>query len=178
MHGMANLPLTIVVAVARNGVIGDKNRLIWRLKSDLQRFKALTLGKPVIMGSKTYLSIGKPLPGRANIILTRDRAFAAAGVHVVHDRAEALAVAQQQAADLGADEIIIGGGAELYRMFLNDASVAHVTEVDAAPEGDTYFPWPLGPEWQERLRETHTAGPNDEFGFSFIEFLRQRDKTP
>jgi dihydrofolate reductase len=174
---MSSFPLTLVVAVARNGVIGDGNRLIWRQRSDLKRFKALTLGKPIIMGRKTFLSIGKPLPGRSNIILTRDRDFSAGGVFTVHNPDEALAFASDECRRLGADEIIIGGGAEIYALFMARCDKAYVTEVDCAPQGDAHFPWPLPSAWQKVASEAHAPGEGDEFAYRFIDFARLRDKA-
>ena len=108
-------PLAIVAAVAENGVIGRDNKLIWRLRSDLRRFRDLTWGKPMIMGRKTFDSIGKPLPGRRTVVVTRDRGFAADGVDAAHGWPEALARAEELADELGATEIAVVGGAEIYR---------------------------------------------------------------
>src|SRR3712207_641165 len=106
-------PLAIVVALADNGVIGRDNKLIWRLKTDLRRFRDLTVGKPMIIGRKTHESIGRPLPGRETIVLTRDKSFAAEGVHVAHGWDEAIVLAERPADNNGAAEIAIGGGAEI-----------------------------------------------------------------
>ena len=112
------LPLVIVVAVAENGVIGKDNGLSWRMPSDLKRFRRITMGKPLIMGRKTFQSIGRPLPGREIVVVTRDGAFRAEGVHVVHSPREAVVKAQELAAKMGADEIIIAGGAAIYAALL------------------------------------------------------------
>jgi dihydrofolate reductase len=165
------VPLVAVVAVARNGIIGGENRLLWRLRNDLRRFKALTIGKPLIMGRKTFLSIGKPLPGRHNIIVTRDPDFTADGVEIVHSLAEALSAGQRAAKTSGADEVIIGGGSEIYRALLPACSRAHVTLVDCAPEGDAVFPWPMPFPWRETARETHEADAENEHKYAFITFI-------
>ena len=133
-HGPSTLPhaallkepmdpsLILVVAAANNGVIGGDNRLLWRLKTDLRRFRDLTWGKPMIMGRKTFESIGKPLPGRETIVLTRDRAFALEGIRVAHSWDEAVAQATESAARMGATEIAVVGGAEIYRLALPQCS--------------------------------------------------------
>lgn len=126
--------LSIVAALARNRVIGTDNRLPWHLPDDLRRFKALTLGHPVVMGRKTYASIGRPLPGRTNIVVTRDRDYAAAGCIVVHTLAAALD------ASTGTDEIFIIGGAEIYALALPRTDRLHLTEIDADFPGDALFP--------------------------------------
>jgi dihydrofolate reductase len=163
---MADPRITLVAAVARNGVIGRDNGLIWRLRSDLQRFKALTLGKPVLMGRKTFDSIGRPLPGRRILVLTRDPAFAAPGVEVVHDWASAVAAAEP------AGELMVAGGAEIYRLALPQADRIHLTEVALAPEGDTVFPPLDRTAFRETLREAHPAGEHDACAFSFVDLER------
>ena len=134
------LPLILVVAVAENGVIGRDNQLLWRLKTDLGRFRDLTMGKPMIMGRKTFQSIGKPLPGRETIVLTRDAGFAAEGVHVVHSWEEAVAKGAELATRMGADSVAVAGGAEIYALALPHVQSIFLTEVQAAPEGDAVFP--------------------------------------
>lgn len=126
--------ISIIVAIAENGVIGRDNGLPWRLSTDLKRFKAITMGKPVVMGRKTYQSIGKPLPGRVNIVVSRDPAFAAEGVVVVRSLDEAFARAGDAA------EICVIGGGEIYRQALPLADRLYVTEVKAPIDGDTTFP--------------------------------------
>lgn len=165
---MALPRITIIAAVARNGVIGRDNSLIWRLRSDLQRFKALTLGKPVLMGRKTFDSIGRPLPGRRILVLTRDTAFAVPGVESVHDWTQALAAAEE------AGELMVAGGAEIYRLALPQADRIHLTEVDLAPEGDTVFPNFDRAAFRETLREAHPAGEHDACAFSFVDLERIR----
>jgi dihydrofolate reductase len=167
------MSIAIVVAVARNGVIGADNRLLWRLKTDLQHFRRLTIGKPVVMGRKTFESIGRPLPGRDNIVVTRDRAFAAEGILVVHTLEEALALGRKCADARGAPDVMVAGGGEIYRQALPLADRLHVTEVDLAPEGDTLFPAINTTLWRETARETHQKGPDDEAAFAFVDYLRR-----
>lgn len=154
--------IAFVVAVARNGVIGVKGDLPWRISSDLKRFKQITIGKPVIMGRKTWESLPKrPLPGRLNIVITRHRDYPAPGATVVAGVDEALSAARQ--AD--AEEICVIGGSEIFRQFLPMANRLYLTEIDLAPEGDAVFP-PLDfTEWQETARETHARAEGDDAGF-------------
>jgi dihydrofolate reductase len=160
------------VAVADNGVIGQGNAMPWRLKSDLQRFKRLTLNKPVIMGRKTYQSIGRPLPGRTNIVVTRDPVFAAAGVVVATSFEAAEQVARGDALRRFATEIAVIGGAEVFAHWLPGAARLELTEVHAQPEGDTRFP-PIDPDqWQEVARERHAAGAQDSADFSYVTYRR------
>ncbi len=167
------VPVVMVVAAADNGVIGRDNGLIWRLKSDLRHFRALTLGRPLIMGRRTFASIGKPLPGRQTIVLTRDRAFAADGVLVAHDLPEALALARAFVVRAGADSIVIGGGAQVYREAMALADLLHVTWVHAMPDGDAVFERPSPAEFREVSRREHPAGPDDEHAFSFTQYARR-----
>ena len=132
--------LTLVVAVADNGVIGAKGGLPWHLSSDLKRFKADTIGKPVIMGRKTFLSIGKPLPGRDNIVITRDNDFKADGIFVAKSVEEALEFASRAAATRGASDIAVIGGGEIYNQLFERADRIILTHVMASPHGDTWFP--------------------------------------
>lgn len=167
-------PLVFVVAVARNGVIGGDNRLLWRLKGDMRHFKALTMGRPMIMGRKTFQSIGRPLPGRETIVVTRDRAFAAEGAIVAHDVEEAIAAAETAAARLGAAEIAVVGGGEIYAALLGRAARVELTEVELSPEGDARFPALDPAEWREVGREPHRADPaaGDEADYAFVTYDR------
>jgi dihydrofolate reductase len=158
--------ITIIAAVARNGIIGRDNDLIWRLRSDLRRFKALTMGKPLLMGRKTFASIGRPLPGRRTIVLTRDPGFAVPEVAVAHDWAGALAAAE------GAEELMVAGGGEIYALALPHAARIHLTEVDLAPEGDTAFPPFDRSRYHETHREAHPPGEHDACAFSFVDLER------
>ena len=132
--------IALVVAVARNGVIGRDGGLAWRISDDLKWFKTVTMGKPVIMGRKTWESIGRPLPGRVNIVVSRDRAYTAPGAIVDSLLDAALDAGKQAACENNVDEICIIGGGEIYRALLPRADRIYLTEVDAAPEGDAFFP--------------------------------------
>ena len=166
------VPLVIVAAVARNGVIGGNNRLLWKLRSDMHHFRAITMGKPMIMGRRTWDSIGRPLPGRETIVVTRDPAFAAPGAHVAHDPQAAIALGQELAERLKAPEIMVAGGGELYSLLLDQCAALHMTEVDLAPEGDAFFPAIDPHRWREAGRVAHDPGPGDEAGFSFVDYVR------
>jgi len=159
--------LELVVAAARNGVIGRDNGLPWRLPADLAHFKRVTLGHPILMGRRTWDSIGRPLPGRQNIVLTRDPSFRAAGASVVHSLAEARAAAGD------ADRLMVIGGAEIYRACLAEADVLHLTEVDAQIEGDARFPEWRREDWQEVSREAHPADERHAYGYSFVTLKRR-----
>lgn len=159
--------VSLVAAVARNGVIGRDNGLAWHLSSDLKRFKALTMGKPMLMGRRTWDSIGRPLPGRRTLVLTRDRGFSADGAEVVHAWEAALTAAD------GA-ELMVVGGAEVYALALPQADRLHLTEVAAEPEGDVQFPVFDRARFRETFREAHPAGPRDEHAFAFVDWERVR----
>ena len=157
--------LVLVVARADNGVIGRDGGLPWHLPADLRHFRALTLGKPVVMGRRTFVAIGRPLPGRHNSVLTR-AGWTAEGVTAVPDLAAAVAAAG------GAAEIMIVGGAAVYAAALPRAARVHLTEVHASPDGDTVLP-PFDPaEWRETAREAHAAA-GDAFGYSFVTLERR-----
>jgi dihydrofolate reductase len=166
-------PLVIVVALARNGVIGRDNQLLWRLKTDLRRFRDLTWGKPMIMGRKTFESIGRPLPGRETVVLTRDRAFSAAGAHVAHSWDDAVAKAKRLAESMGADAIAAVGGSEIYGLALPEAEKLYLTEVEACPEGDAVFPPYDRGAYREVRRIAHPKGPDDEHPFTFIDLEKR-----
>jgi dihydrofolate reductase len=166
------LPLVIVAALADNRVIGDDNRLIWRLRSDLRRFREITLGTPMVMGRKTFLSIGKPLPGRETIVLTRDSGFTPPGVHVAHSLGEALAMGQELGRRMGARQVTIAGGADIYGQALPLADELRLTLVHAAPDGDAVFPDWSREDFIESHRSDHPAGPDDEFPFTFVDLVR------
>jgi dihydrofolate reductase len=162
---MAILRLTLgPLARARNGVIGRDGRLPWRLSSDLRRFKALTLGKPVIMGRKTWESLpNRPLPGRLNIVLSRRAATELGGAVVCDDFAEAVEIAREQAAEDGADEVCVIGGADLFALALPRAKRIYLTEVEGEPSGDAFAP-PIDERgWTEVVREAVPAGPKDDY---------------
>ncbi len=154
------------IARARNGVIGREGALPWRLKSDLKLFKAITLGKPVIMGRKTWDSLPKrPLPGRMNIVLTRDGSFEAAGALVCERFEEALGIGREQAQDDGAEEVCVIGGASLFALALPKAKRMYLTEVEADVEGDVRLASFDEALWRELRREAHPAGEGDDYPF-------------
>jgi dihydrofolate reductase len=161
MTNIADPLLSLIVAVAENGVIGSENSLPWQLSSDLKRFKAVTWGKPVIMGRKTYLSIGKPLPGREIIVLTRDPAFQAENVDVAHSLEDAVAKAESRARAMQAVEIMVAGGADIYAQTLSDADRLYITTVHASPEGDAHFPKWEKSEWKLVHSEDLRASSRD-----------------
>jgi len=162
--------LSLVVARADNGVIGRDNALPWHLSADLKHFKRLTVGKPVVMGRRTFESIGKPLPGRHNIVLTRDRGWRAEGVTIVPNLAEAIAAAGL-VPNARADEIMIIGGAQVYADALPSARRIHLTEVHANPAGDTLLPAFDPARWRETAREDHAADGGTP-GYSFVTLER------
>lgn len=147
------VPVALIVAMAKNRVIGVEGNLPWYLPEDLKFFKRMTQAKPLVMGRKTFTSIGKPLPNRLNIIVTRNDEFAHEGVRVRHDLPAALALADQHATIEAAEEIMVMGGGEIYRQALPFAQRLYVTEVDVEVDGDTTFPELDSQEWQEVQRE-------------------------
>jgi dihydrofolate reductase len=155
------------VARARNGVIGMGGALPWRLKSDLAIFRELTMGKPIIMGRKTWDSLPRrPLPGRTNIVLSRDGRFDPKGAVACEDISEAVQIARDQAREDGAEEICVIGGAALFEIALPRAKRLYLTEVDAEPNGDVWFPAFDEADWMEVRRKRHEAGPDDEYAFT------------
>jgi dihydrofolate reductase len=168
------MEIVLIVAVADNGVIGARGALPWRLKSDLRRLKALTLGKPVVMGRKTFASIGRPLPGRTNIVVTRDASFRSPGAVVTTSFADARAVATGDAMRRSAGEIAVIGGAEIYAQWLGIADRLEITEVHARPEGDTYFAAIDAADWEEVARVRNPAGPDDSADYSYVTYRRRK----
>jgi dihydrofolate reductase len=166
------MEIVFVVAIAENGVIGAGNAIPWRLKSDMARFKALTIGKPVIMGRKTFESLRRPLSNRTNIVITRDAGYRAAGAIVTTSAADAGAVARGDALRRSVAEIAVIGGAEIYRQWLDRADRLEITEVHARPEGDTHFDINKA-EWDEVERIRHPAGPDDSADFSYVTYRRR-----
>jgi len=158
--------ITLVVAHARNHVIGREGGMPWHLPADLAHFKAVTLNKPVIMGRRTFQSIGNPLPGRVNIVATRDTSFTAEGIAIAHSLDEALAVAGD------VDEVMVIGGAEIYRLALPRASRIHLTLIDADIDGDTHFPEYDDGAWREVSREYRAADARNSHPLSFITLER------
>ena len=162
------IPVAIVVARAKNGVIGRAGGLPWRLKSDMALFKAATMGKPILMGRKTWDSLPKkPLPGRMNLVLSRDESFEPHGAVVCTDFNEALGIAREQAEDDGASEVCVIGGVALFEAALPKTKRLYLTEVDAEPEGDARFPAIDESAWVEVKREQHPAGEGDDHAFMF-----------
>lgn len=167
------MDVVLIVAVADNGVIGADGAIPWRLKTDLQRFKALTMGKPVVMGRKTFLSLRRPLAGRTNIVMTRDSGFRSPGAVVTTSVAHAHDIAKGEALRRFVTEIAVIGGAEIYRQWIDRASRLEVTEVHASPAGDTRFPPIDKAVWEELARVENTAGPDDSAAFSFVTYVRR-----
>lgn len=164
---MSNRPeITLIAAVARNGVIGRENTLPWRLKADLAHFKRSTLGHPIVMGRKTWESLGRPLPGRRNLVVTRNARYVAEGAEVFTDPQAAIAAA-------GADTVYVIGGAELYRQLLDQADRLVLTEVAADVEGDAHFPGFDRSAFEEVAREAHTADTDNEHDYAFVEYRRR-----
>ncbi len=164
--------LALIAAVARNGVIGAGDALPWRISSDLKRFKALTMGKPLIVGRKTFQAIERTLPGREIIVVTRDEAYAPEGVEVARDIDAALRLAEAKAGAAGVDEVVVAGGGEIYAQTIARAGRLYVTEVDLAPEGDARFPRIDPALWREVRRVPGERGPSDEADFAFVEYAR------
>jgi dihydrofolate reductase len=158
--------ICLIAALAANGVIGRNNALPWNLPADLKRFKALTLGHPVLMGRKTHESIGRPLPGRRNLVITRNRDYSAPGCEIVHSLDEAIAACR------GEQEIFIIGGAELYRESLPRAHCLEFTEIRADFKGDATFPEFSMSEWHETAREIHGDGAGVPFRYDFARYVR------
>jgi dihydrofolate reductase len=168
------MEVVLIVAVAENGVIGARGAIPWRLKSDQQRLKAMTMGKPVVMGRKTFISLRRPLPGRTNIVVTRDAGFRAAGAVVTTSFDAARAVATGDALRRFATEIAVIGGAEIYAQWMARADRLEITEVHARPEGDTYFAAIDAADWEEVARQRHPAGPDDNADYSYVTYRRRK----
>ncbi|MBS9404284.1 dihydrofolate reductase [Halomonas sp. TRM85114] len=172
MNDETLIPVAMIAALSRNRVIGVDNQLPWYLPEDLKFFKRVTQAKPLVMGRKTFASIGRALPGRLNIVVTRDRDVAPEGVRVCHDLDSALRLADQQATIDAAEEIMVMGGAEIYRQALPYASRLYLTEVDIEVEGNAHFPALDMAEWQEVQRvagEPAEGQPN----YDFVYYLRR-----
>ena len=165
--------LALIVAQGLNRVIGNDNKLPWYLPEDLRYFKEVTMGKPIIMGRKTFESIGKPLPGRLNIVITRDSNWSAEGVKIVASLEEAIEVGEAQAMIDGVEEAVIIGGAQIYAQSLPLVDRLYLTQVEAEPEGDAHFPKIDYGQWQELGRQSFPAGdqPN-RYPYAFIVYDR------
>ncbi len=169
--------LSMVVAVAENDVIGRDNGLPWHLPNDLKFFKAITMGKPLVMGRKTYESIGRPLPGRPCIVISRNPHWQVAAeyrdkVAVVNSVSAAVAAAKNAAMQLGVDEVMIIGGAEIYRLLFEQADRLYLTRVHADVSGDATFPAVVAAHWREVGREAHAACTNNSYDYSFLTYDR------
>ena len=166
------LDIVLLAAVAENGIIGRDNGLPWRLKSDMQHFRSTTMGKPVVMGRKTYQSIGKPLPGRTTIVVSRDTAFAAPGILVAPSLPAALEAACGAALRRGVNALVVAGGGEIYRQAMPLATQLSITEVRKRVEGDAKFP-AIDPQlWREITRSEHQPAAEDESAFAFVTYER------
>ena len=171
--GAAGVPIALILARADNGVIGRAGGLPWHLSGDLKFFKAQTLGKPVIMGRKTFQSIGRPLPGRPNLVVTRDPAFRPPGVEIFADVDAALARAQDLAIESGAEEVMVIGGGQIYDLTLPLARRIYLTEVHARPAGDTFFPDLDSAVWREVGRDPPVSGGPGQPDFSIVVLERE-----
>ena len=164
---MKRLEIVLIAAVARNGTIGRDNELPWRLKADLQHFRALTLGHPILMGRKTWESLGRPLPGRRNLVVSRAPGFRAEGAECFADPAAAIAAAGK------APTLFVIGGAQLYAQLLPHADRLELTEVHADVDGDAHFPAFDPAQFIEERREAHHADADHAFAFDFVRYRRR-----
>lgn len=166
---------TFVVARSRDYAIGQGNALPWKLPSDLKSFKSLTMGKPIVMGRRTYESIGKPLPGRPNIVISREGGIDRPGLSFVSSKEAATRLAQAEARRLGADEIMIVGGAEIFNLFSKEVSKVHLTEVDTfIPDGDAHYGRQFdAPEWCEVQKIQMEGAPGDEYRYVVTTYTRR-----
>ncbi|MDH3643283.1 MAG: dihydrofolate reductase [Gammaproteobacteria bacterium] len=171
------MDISLIWAMSRNRVIGRGNTLPWRLPTEMRSFMATTMGKPVIMGRRTFESMKAPLPGRTNIVVTRDREYHRQGIKVAHDFEGALELARSQCRIDGVREIMVAGGADIYRLALPVATRLYMTVVDADIEGDTFFPeFDLG-AWRQVRSETYAADGSNDYPFS-ISVLERPDSSP
>ncbi len=165
---MSPIHLSLFIAIAENGVIGRDNAMPWRLSSDLAYLKRMTMGKPILMGRKTWESFPRrPLPGRPNLVVTRDADYDAPGAEIFASVDEAVARAEALARELQVDEIMVLGGAQIYEALIGRATRIYLTEVHASPEGDTRFAFDRS-GWREVSRERHQAGEKDSSDYSFV----------
>ena len=178
LKAVNKIRLSLIAAVAENGVIGVGDRIPWRLSSDLKRFRSITMGKPVIMGRKTFESIGKPLAGRPNIVISRKSDFAHEGILVAQSFEAALSKATEKARASAEQEIMVIGGSEIYRAAIDLADRLYITHVEAAPEGDTHFP-PIDPGcWRAVSSEHAPKGPKDSAATTFVIYERVTPTRP
>jgi len=165
--------IVLVAAIGQNGVIGNDGQLPWRLKSDLAHFKRLTLGKPIVMGRKTYESIGKPLPGRTNIVMTRDLGVIVPGGILATSLDAALGIACEDAAKRGVEDLMIIGGGDVFERTMPMADRLEITHVHARPPGDVHFPLIDPRDWRETERHHYEAGPDDDASFDTVAYVRR-----
>jgi dihydrofolate reductase len=167
------MKIVLVAAIGQNNVIGRDGQLPWRLKSDLQHFRAVTINRPVVMGRKTYESIGKPLKDRTNIVLTKDLGLIVPGGVLATSLDAAMSMARQDATKRGVDEIMVIGGGDVFERMMPKADRLEITHVHASPEGDAFFPV-IDPQlWQETARVDFPAGPDDDVSFSVSTYIRR-----
>lgn len=170
----AQVAISLIAAMSRNRVIGIDQHLPWHLPQDLAHFKRMTWKKPLVMGRSTFMSIGRPLPSRYNIVLTRDTSFEAEGVKICHSLEDALAEAQRYAVEQGQDEVMVIGGGEIYAQAMPYADYLHLTEIALTLDGDTHFP-PIDERvWEEEAREEGTPDEGQP-AYAFVTYARRRD---
>jgi dihydrofolate reductase len=168
MNKSASFLISAIVGIADNRVIGHNNQLPWHLPADLKHFKVLTTGHPILMGRKTYLSIGRPLPNRTNIILTRDKTFTADGIHIAFSIETALQIARASSSS----EVFVIGGADIYQQLLPYTQKIYLTLIHHVFEGDTTFPQLDAHDWQEISRKDYQADTENQYDYSFVELAR------
>ncbi len=171
---MSGPPISLIAAVAENGVIGSGGDLPWRVRADLRHFRAQTMGKPVIMGRKTFRSLGRPLDGRWLIVVTRNKDFNGENVDVAYNLVEAMRLAEIRAREHGADEICVAGGGEIYGEVMPRADRLSITHILASPEGDAYFPAIDPKEWEEVARQPLERSEGDTADAVHVEYRRRR----
>lgn len=167
------MQIVLIAAIGENNVIGRNGQLPWRLKSDLAHFRALTVGKPVVMGRKTYESISKPLKDRTNIVLTRDAGWSAPGMVPAASMEAAFEIARKDAERRGVDGIMVIGGSDVFAATMPMADRLEITHVHASPQGDALFPSIDPTMWTEVSRVKHSAGPDDDADFSVVTYSRR-----
>lgn len=168
--------ISIIAAIGNNRVIGNKNRLPWNLSADMEHFRKLTKGKPIIMGSLTFESISKALPGRDNIVLTRDPNYKAPGCKIAHSLQEALLLAEDSPLGKKSKEVMICGGASVYKQYLPKADRMYLTTIEGDFEGDAFFPEFKIEEWEEKKRISFKADENNPYRYSFLTLERKLSK--